>query len=181
MKFFQRALTRAGFNLKFSQGFNPRPKMSLPLPRSVGVASDDEMLTANIDIDEDIKEHIKSLTKQLPDGCGIIEAGLYESKISYKPESAVYRFELKGSFEQKPDLQKNDGLIERKSKSGDIKKIDINEFIKNIDIDKNSVNVSVAITEKGSLRVEEILNILNIDRSTLAAPVRRTFVEWKKK
>ena len=42
----QRALIRAGVRLIYSQGFNPRPRLSLPLPRAVGVRSDCEMLCA---------------------------------------------------------------------------------------------------------------------------------------
>ncbi|MBW7991664.1 MAG: DUF2344 domain-containing protein, partial [Planctomycetes bacterium] len=34
---FQRACVRAGIEIRYSQGFNPRPRLSLPLPRPVGV------------------------------------------------------------------------------------------------------------------------------------------------
>ena len=44
MSVFQRACVRAGIPVRHSEGFNPRPRMSLPLPRSVGVESDDELL-----------------------------------------------------------------------------------------------------------------------------------------
>ena len=44
MTMFDRALVRAQVKLKYSEGFNPRPKLSLPLPRSVGIASDAELL-----------------------------------------------------------------------------------------------------------------------------------------
>ena len=44
MRMFQRALVRAGVKVSYSQGFNPHLKMSLVLPRSMGVESDDEIL-----------------------------------------------------------------------------------------------------------------------------------------
>ncbi|MFQ6048738.1 MAG: TIGR03936 family radical SAM-associated protein [Phycisphaerae bacterium] len=44
LRLFARALARAQLPVRFSAGFNPRPKIWLPLPRPVGVASDDEML-----------------------------------------------------------------------------------------------------------------------------------------
>lgn len=44
LRLFQRACVRAGLALRYSEGFNPHPKLSLPLPRSVGVESDDELL-----------------------------------------------------------------------------------------------------------------------------------------
>ncbi len=44
MRLFQRAFKRAGLALKHTQGFNPRPSVSIALPLSVGVESVCELL-----------------------------------------------------------------------------------------------------------------------------------------
>ena len=44
MRLFQRAFKRAGLNLTHTQGFNPRPSVSIALPLSVGVESECELL-----------------------------------------------------------------------------------------------------------------------------------------
>lgn len=44
MRVFQRAFKRAGFSLTHTQGFNPRPSVSIALPLSVGVESRCELL-----------------------------------------------------------------------------------------------------------------------------------------
>ncbi len=44
MRLFQRAFKRAGLPLKHTQGFNPRPSVSIALPLSVGVESVCELL-----------------------------------------------------------------------------------------------------------------------------------------
>lgn len=44
MRLFQRAFQRAGLHLKHTQGFNPRPSVSIALPLSVGVDSRCELL-----------------------------------------------------------------------------------------------------------------------------------------
>ena len=44
MRLFQRAFKRAGLLLKHTQGFNPRPSVSIALPLSVGVESYCELL-----------------------------------------------------------------------------------------------------------------------------------------
>lgn len=44
MRVFQRAFKRAGLPLTHSQGFNPRPSVSIALPLSVGVESSCELL-----------------------------------------------------------------------------------------------------------------------------------------
>ena len=46
---WRRCLARAGIGVSFSEGFNPHPKISLPLPRSVGVEGDGgELLRVNL-------------------------------------------------------------------------------------------------------------------------------------
>ena len=44
MRLFQRAFKRAGLHLTHTQGFNPRPSVSIALPLSVGVESACELL-----------------------------------------------------------------------------------------------------------------------------------------
>lgn len=44
MRLFQRAFKRAGLSLKHTQGFNPRPSVSIALPLSVGTESRCELL-----------------------------------------------------------------------------------------------------------------------------------------
>lgn len=49
MRLFQRAFKRAGLRLTHTQGFNPRPSVSIALPLSVGVESRCELLDFQLD------------------------------------------------------------------------------------------------------------------------------------
>lgn len=49
MRLFQRSFKRAGLPLKHTQGFNPRPSVSIALPLSVGVESRCELLDFELD------------------------------------------------------------------------------------------------------------------------------------
>ena len=49
MRLFQRAFKRAGLPLKHTQGFNPRPSVSIALPLSVAVESTCELLDFELD------------------------------------------------------------------------------------------------------------------------------------
>ena len=51
MRLFQRAFKRAGLALTHTQGFNPRPSVSIALPLSVGVESVCELLDFDLDGD----------------------------------------------------------------------------------------------------------------------------------
>lgn len=52
MRLFQRAFKRAGLPLTHTQGFNPRPSVSIALPLSVGVESSCELLDFELDGDK---------------------------------------------------------------------------------------------------------------------------------
>lgn len=60
MRVFQRAFKRAGLPLTHSQGFNPRPSVSIALPLSVGVESNCELLDFALDGCEVTCEEIRS-------------------------------------------------------------------------------------------------------------------------
>jgi len=49
MRLFQRAFKRAGYALTHTQGFNPRPSVSIALPLSVGIDSVCELLDFDLD------------------------------------------------------------------------------------------------------------------------------------
>ena len=51
LRLFQRAFKRAGLSLTHTQGFNPRPSVSIALPLSVGVESRCELLDFDLDGD----------------------------------------------------------------------------------------------------------------------------------
>ncbi len=69
MRLFQRAFKRAGLALKHTQGFNPRPSVSIALPLSVGVESCCELLDFDIDGDKIANDEIcKRLNEALVSG-----------------------------------------------------------------------------------------------------------------
>ncbi len=84
LRVFGRALVRAGIKIRYSQGFNPRPRLSLPLPRPVAVVSDDELLSVYLETSASsfgCQQTKADLSRQLPDGCNIISvdiAGLFK-------------------------------------------------------------------------------------------------------
>jgi len=97
LRVFQRACARAGIRVCYSEGFNPRPKLSLPLPRPVGVESDDELLCLRVEHDpaqafsEADALRIKTeLAAQLPEGCELLSVKIARAGISFQPRSATY-------------------------------------------------------------------------------------------
>ena len=74
MRLFQRAFKRAGLPLTHTQGYSPRPSVSIALPLSVGVSSQCELL--DIDLTEyavSYPEMVEKLNAVLIDGIRILE------------------------------------------------------------------------------------------------------------
>ena len=69
MRLFQRAFQRAKLPLKHTQGFNPRPSVSIALPLSVGVDSVCELLDFSLDgVSVPCEELTERLNKTLVSG-----------------------------------------------------------------------------------------------------------------
>ncbi len=74
MRLFQRAFKRAELPLKHTQGFNPRPSVSIALPLSVGVQSGCELLDFELDGQEISNEDICSrLNEKLIEGVSVLK------------------------------------------------------------------------------------------------------------
>ena len=65
MHTMQRVFSRAGFELKYSEGFNPHPQISIALPLSVGTASECEIMDFRLREDVDLA----ALPASLFSGC----------------------------------------------------------------------------------------------------------------
>ena len=82
MRLFQRAFKRAGLPLTHTQGFNPRPSVSIALPLSVGVASHCELLDFDLDGEKpDCMEICDRLNSVLVDGLRVYSVYENGSKI----------------------------------------------------------------------------------------------------
>lgn len=74
MRVFQRAFKRAKLPLKHSQGFNPRPSVSIALPLSVGVESQCELLDFELDSYDVSCQEIKNrLNENLISGVSVLD------------------------------------------------------------------------------------------------------------
>ncbi len=73
MRVFQRAFKRAGLPLTHTQGYNPRPSVSIALPLSVGVESRCELLDFDLDgVTVSCDEIKERLNKALVDGVRVL-------------------------------------------------------------------------------------------------------------
>lgn len=84
MRVFQRSFKRAGLPLTHTQGFNPRPSVSIALPLSVGIESSCELLDFDLDGEPIPEAEIKRrLNEKLVEGVRVLDVYTGGQKIKY--------------------------------------------------------------------------------------------------
>ena len=71
--------------------------------------------------------------------------------------------------------------VRRKTGAGGlkVKNIDVRGFLTSIETTDEGIIVECKVSPSGSIRVDEVLNLLQLDQKMLAGPIRRTGVQWK--
>ena len=153
MRLFQRAFKRAGLSLTHTQGFNPRPSVSIALPLSVGVESQCELL--DFDLNTEIVSNsdiCMRLNKALIDGIKVLQ--VYDDGKKLR-DLAFMRCKINmyydhgiphGAGDKLKELFSSDSLIvEKKTKSG-LQNQDIVPMIRNLTAKASSENEMVIDT-----------------------------------
>lgn len=94
MHTMQRAFSRAGYELKYSEGFNPHPQISMALPLSVGTESICEIMDFRLVNETDISGLPEQLSSVMPEGIKVLEC--YEQQ---RKASELKYLRIEGSFE----------------------------------------------------------------------------------
>lgn len=190
----ERAMIRAGVQLGYSEGFNPHPRMSLPLPRTVGIATEKDILTASVlSIEGYATVAMKdSISGQVPAGCRIDDVFLCPGKTSFRVRSVMYEFGVgesvgEGSFQERYErLCENlrtgsEIMVGRKgSKRKRPRTVNVGAFIESVELDDGKLRVRCFVTEKGSVRPGELVELLGLEAEMLCEIVRKD-VEWDPK
>jgi radical SAM-linked protein len=191
MSVFERAIIRSGIDLYFTQGFNPRPKVSLPLPRSVGLASADDMFCAELICNGNSAESItEKMGAQLPDGIEITGVELMAGRVRPQAVKAAYGFTfafaganeaLRERVEEvKCQIASGEEMFVTRTggKQKMPRQINVLPFIDSLDYEGDELCVWCNISGGGTVRVGELVEVLQIDASELSEPITRKQVVY---
>lgn len=141
MRLFQRAFKRAGLHLTHTQGYNPRPSVSIALPLSVGVESVCELLDFELEGDElsckEITERLNhvlvegvKVLRTYPNGMKLKNLSLLRSTITMEYDAGVPT----GAEDALRNLFSRETLpVEKKGKNGPVEQ-DIIPMIRTLQI-----------------------------------------------
>ncbi|MGQ9651353.1 MAG: TIGR03936 family radical SAM-associated protein [Phycisphaerae bacterium] len=185
MRLFERAMLRAQLPVKFSRGFNPRPRFSLPLPRAVGIAGMAELLV--VDLEEPLEPVmvLDKLREQMPAGLVLSEARLIAGKHPPQPVRADYELALppeqvKDVSQRIADLLSAPTWNIQRSGPGTKRPrvLDLRQYLADGAVCEGILRWTVPVSGAGSLRPAELLAAVGLPPEDWQHQVRRTGVEW---
>ncbi len=173
---FQRTLFQNKVDVKFSEGFNPHPRMSIAYPLPLGIESNSEYMEIYLNSKIDLKDFLIKMNERLPQGIKIVEAKYDDDEsISNKVKSVVYAFKLLNTFYDKnkdidiaKELDKVNAMdiveIERKRKKGKRRifvKENAKDYLNRLELKDEAIYAYIKMSENGSLKPALVFDILN--------------------
>ena len=157
-------MIRAGIPIKYSEGFNPHPKMVFALPLSIGAESITELLDFKITRPMPRSELIERLNNAFPSEMRVLDA--------YKPESkfvsiryAEYELENDADFSVEP-LEQSEIVLMKRTKSGE-KMTDIKPMIHSYKKEGNKLTCVLSASPDQYLNPDYIAKVLGIADCTI--------------
>ena len=153
MRLFQRAFKRAGLALKHTQGYNPRPTVSIALPLSVGVESVCELLDFELEGDLPAMDVIRDrLNEALVEGVRVLsvshggkkikELALLDCALTLQYDNGAGEDTLSAIREL---FSNQSVLVEKKGKNGPAEQ-DIIPLIRKLDLNLDGKNIHMNAT-----------------------------------
>lgn len=180
MRTIERAIRRANIPVAMSKGFNPHPKISMPLALGVGNSGEEEILELELFRYESLDLLIERFGRQLPEGIKIVSS----RPISLSERSVVNSVTYKIIFKDKSLLQtlkiedfwkEHSIIIKRKKKTGQ-KSVDIRSSVQKIWIENDALFLTFRLMPDGMPRTEEVVGALGVDLKNELFEIIRTEV-----
>ena len=126
MRTMQRAFQRAGYGLKYSEGFNPHPILSILLPLSVGTGSVCELMDFQLIEETDLTVLPEKLTAAMPEGIRVLDVypeGRKVKELKWLCVTGVLEYDTADAAAMRDGLQRffaqEQIVIRKKTKRGE--------------------------------------------------------------
>ena len=192
LRAIERAAVRAALPLAYSQGFNPRPVMSLVPPRPVGMVSLDDLLVLTVTESIDAHTLCTAINAAAPEGLRFFDPTELAAKVQPQPTAATCELDLQNvSQDARRQLRRrvndltelSEWLVERTSspsrrdrrKAPTVRTVDLRPYVTDLQLTDEMLVWTQRYDGDKTARPHDVLTLLGLDQRTdLAAVVRRT-------
>jgi len=163
MRTVERALRRADLPVKFTEGMNPKVKMSFPTALPLGMESRCEVVELQLPPEFTVAEICERLDRELPDGLETFDGDVLFKGEKWALTGISYRVfgsedELPGDDEIARLLTQDQVRVQRRKKE-----LDIKPLLQAAAREDGRLAVSIAWTDNGTARPEDLLSALGRD------------------
>lgn len=186
LRLLERAMVRGGLPLRYSEGFNPRPRLSLPWPRAVGMASLDEWLLMQLSRREDPAEICETLDNVLPDDLCIRGCWRVEGKGSWQPREILYEVWLGEQVvrdlgdEPLRLLATRSAPVPRNTKTGNKNSARVEGLLLELSVLTDRIQMRLKVKNGLTIRPSEVLQLLNLPVERYASRIVRIAIAWNR-
>jgi len=170
-RIFSHILNISGIMLKFSEGFNPAPKINYLFPLPVGLEGENEILLFISEDIDNVMDKVVRLNDIAPLGIKIKEI----KKNIHKNISnviAVYKLRADEMRFVREKMAQNKAHYERRNRNNKIKKINMFDYI----IDIKGDNIILKFTDAGGFNFLEFFNFWNYNKIELGIVRERVLI-----
>jgi radical SAM-linked protein len=185
LRMFERAAIRSRLPLKYSAGFNPSPRLGLPLPRPVGVAGREEWLLLHLTEPPATTVVTERLAARLPRDLRIRATAVAHGNASWQAAEAEYEVPLPGEVAQPLParierlMASGSAVIERQmGPAKPSKTVDARRFLLGLERHEQRLHMHVLYDAGATVRPSEVLELLGVPAQPYGSRITRTRIAW---
>ncbi len=185
LRLFKRALARAGIDVRYSEGFNPQPKLMIALPRPVGVASRDELLVVGMASEAESSDVLAGLAEQMPQGARLLEVRKLNPQDRLRPCGTSYELPIEQEIsprlrQRASDFLSQDSVVIERESPKQKKQVDLRQYVDEIRVESDHLTWRQWVSQEGTARPAEILEVLGLPSQDHLHRLCRTQVEYER-
>lgn len=186
IRLWQRALSRAGAPVSFSQGFNPHARLTLALPRSVGMPSRAELLVMELTEPWSSAKLISTLGGALPAGMEILEVRGISTSLKVHPSWVRYQIHLSHQADReqirhclgKYQRASSCCIYRRRRGRHPARTIDLKGLVTELELKADGLYCTLDLSGQVAARLDEVMEILAIHSPDFVTRAERIAVGY---
>ena len=166
LRFFERAVRRAQLPIRWTQGFNPHPRLVFALPLSLGITGSQEVVELEMQDEISPEEVFKRLNAHTLPGIEILSAQTIDLRKTAHVQLVGYRLTVPA--ERCAELQQNirnlletdHHWVERTRPKP--RRFDLKPYLESLLLESGMLDMILRVTPTGGVRPEEVLQALGL-------------------
>ena len=168
MRTMERALRRAELPVKFTEGMNPKVKMSFPTALQLGMASGVEVMEVQLPPELTVREVRDRLGAELPEGLRPWGGDALYTGEKWSVEELEYEIRPAVGDLPGPDAVAELLLREKIPIDRRGKEVDLKPLLANMVHDGARIRLGITWTDTGTARPEDVLRVLGCDADAVS-------------